>query len=173
MRYLTLITTLLCSSIASAQPVAEEHWNEDAKLTLAQVMVAEASFVEQDHIAIAWVLQKRWETYRELRDSTVSFADFARRYSAMFKVATPRTRAIRALPWGPADGHWGGPRWDRVRELVEAWGRGEVPDTVCPGARHWGGKMDKAPTSRRYGWRVARCSQRTANIFWEPTFAKR
>jgi hypothetical protein len=177
MRHLALILTFLFTPTALARgPVPEEHWDDEAKLTLAQALVGEADWRHPDHLAIAWVLAKRFRVYRRTHPG-VSFAQFIRFYSSPLKpfVKTSRARAIRALTWGQAGGKWGGKRWLKVQRTVERWGRG-VENDPCPSALHWGGDMDKAPKPTalyKRGWRITSCTGGTANTFYEPIPGRR
>lgn len=66
---------------------------------------------------------------------------------------------MRSLPWGELSGRHG-ESWRRVRELVQAWGKGELEDP-CPEALHWGGTTDRP---RRY-WKAIECGI-TKNTFY-------
>ena len=172
MRKVFVAAALLVTSTALARPpVPEEFWDDEAKLTLAQALVGEADWRKPDHLAIAWVLAKRFRVYRRTHTET-SFSQFVRLYSSPLKplVKTHRARSIRALTWGQAGGRWGGKRWLKVQRTVERWGRG-VENDPCPSALHWGGDMDKAPGPTavyKRGLRVATCTGGTANTFYAP-----
>lgn len=149
-----------CSALAERLPVPESELDEETKLTLAQAMVGEADWYEPDHVAIAFVLARRWPLYRDNRQS-VTFKQYISLYSSTLRRSStsPRTAWIRALPWGPIEGPFR-KHWDRVRALVEAWSVGKLRDP-CPHAVHWGGAMDRpgsdmVPTSCGY----------TRNIFY-------
>ena len=94
------------------------------------------------------------------RDETITFAEYMQLYSAVWKTSSPRTKAIRALPWGEHEGRWGGEKWDRARAFVEDFAAGKVDDP-CPRALHWGGRTDTAHTR----WEVEECGE-TANTFY-------
>jgi hypothetical protein len=155
---------LLCSaapSLAWRPPLPEEAWNEDAQIALARAMVGEADWNEPDHVAIAFVLARRWRKATSNRVEPLPFEQFVARYSASLRNGTARGSWIRGLQWGPMPGPFE-QRWDRVRKLVDAWGRGRVKDP-CPNAMHWGGAMDRP--SRRY--HAVSCGL-TRNIFYAP-----
>jgi len=141
-----------------SRPVPVNQWTESAQMTLARTLVGEADWSEPDHAAIAHVLVKRWR--RQVKHKPEGFEHFIQRYSAVWKLDTPRKRAVRALPWGEFVGPWGGKRWLKVQRFVRRWGDGLVADP-CPEALHWGGTMDKPHA----GWRPVRCG-RTKNLFW-------
>ena len=158
----SLSIALLSSSLGSpvhaeARPVPAGEWDEATRLTLAQVMVGEADWHEPDHIAIAWVLRKRWQRARQR--SGVSFQSFMQRYSSTMKVDTERARWVRALPWGELEGPHK-QRWSKVMALANAWGAGKVSDP-CPDAEHWGGTMDRPGKT----WEPISCGM-TKNIFY-------
>ena len=150
--------TITAPAFAHRRPVPDVEWNEATRLTLAQVMVGEADWHEPDHIAIAYVLVRRWQQFNAAR-GPVTFQRYMQLYSSTMKVDTERARWVRALPWGELDGPYG-KRWKRVRELVEAWGSGKVKDP-CPDAQHWGGTMDRPGKT----WEAVSCGL-TKNIFY-------
>jgi hypothetical protein len=157
------IVLVLCSSApahAQRRPVPAADWNDETQLTLAQVMVGEADWNEPDHMAIAFVLARRWEQYRQARGPT-SFQRYMQLYSSTMKVGTERARWVRALVWGELPGPHG-KRWQRVQQLVQAWGQGKVKDP-CPNAIHWGGAMDRPGRN----WEPVSCGL-TKNIFYQP-----
>jgi hypothetical protein len=149
------LTTLVMLSIllvagpvhANRAALPQEALDEATKLTLAQAMVGEADWHEPDHIAIAFVLARRWPLYRERRQD-VSFQNYIRMYSSpMRRDLGARTAFLRSLPWGPIEGPYK-EHWARVRALVERWSEGRVKDP-CPGAMHWGGAMDRPSAQLR------------------------
>jgi hypothetical protein len=176
MRNLLLVaaafSTLVANSASSEAlpPIPKSDWTPEARLTLARAWVGEADWSRQDHIAIGWVLAKRWKIYNRNRPEAkqVSFARFIRLYCSPFKGRSLRQRRVQALPWGDPVGKAVGPyryaqnarRWARVRQRVDAWASGKFRDP-CPTALHWGGTMD-VPYSN---WRPARCGA-TKNIFY-------
>ena len=159
--FLALTLSLCISAPAAAErrPVPAAEWNEETQLTLAQVMVGEADWHEPDHIAIAFVLARRWQQYQQAHESS-SFQHYMQLYSSTMKVESERTRWVRALVWGDGAGLHG-KRWARVQQLVKAWGLGKVKDP-CPTAEHWGGAMDR-PGKK---WEPVSCGL-TKNIFYQ------
>lgn len=139
-------------------PLPTDEWDETTQLTLARAMVGEADWHEPDHVAIAYVLARRWRIHQARRES-LTFQRYISLYSAPLRSISPRTKWIRSLPWGPLDGPYGD-RWARVQKLVTAWGEGRVKDP-CPNAVHWGGAMDR-PSKR---WHPVSCGL-TRNIFY-------
>ena len=153
------------------RPVPIEHWTPEAQLMLARAWVGEADWSEQDHIAIGWVLAKRWAYFNQSRspENQLDFAAFTQAYSAALKGETgnktPRQKIIQQLPWGdPVSGVYSTPmnvkRWKQVRERVKRWGEGEIDDP-CRSAMHWGGTMDHPPAN----WEPVSCGD-TWNIFY-------
>ncbi len=135
------ILLLPCTALAERLPVPETELDEQTKLTLAQAMVGEADWYEPDHVAIAFVLARRWPMYRDNRQD-VSFKTYIELYSSpLRRERNARAAWVRSLPWGSIEGPFA-KHWDRVRALVEAWAAGKVKDP-CPRAVHWGGAMDR------------------------------
>ncbi len=159
-RLITILSVLLAAAPALAyrQPVPGEQWDEATQHTLARAMVGEADWHEPDHIAIAFVLARRFRIHQLNRDP-LSFQRYIELYSASLRSDSPRSEWIRALPWGPFAGAYEH-RWARVQKLVHGWGAGLVKDP-CPLAMHWGGTMDRP--SRR--WSPVSCGL-TRNIFY-------
>lgn len=145
---------------AGARPVPAQQWDTGTQLTLAQVMVGEADWHEPDHIAIAYVLTRRWQHYQRAK-GPITFQRYMQLYSSTMKVDTERARWVRGLPWGKLEGPHE-ERWAKVMELVKAWGAGKVEDP-CPVAEHWGGGMDRPGRS----WMPVSCGM-TKNIFYGP-----
>jgi hypothetical protein len=163
MKRLSVIVCVLlfgAPAFAHRRPLPDAEWNEATRLTLAQVMVGEADWHEPDHVAIAFVLLRRWQQFQQSRGPT-SFQRYMQLYSSTMKVDTERARWVRALPWGDVDGRYD-KRWKRVRELANAWGEGKIKDP-CPQAEHWGGAMDRPGKS----WEAVSCGL-TKNIFYQP-----
>ncbi len=158
LRAVAIVLALRAPVSADECPIPSSEWNEATQLTLAQVMVGEADWHEPDHIAIAYVLARRWLQYREKR-GTISFRRYMQLYSAAMKVDTERARWVRALPWGDLPGRHS-ESWAAVRKLVTDWGHGNVEDP-CPAALHWGGTMDRP---RSY-WQAISCGS-TKNTFY-------
>lgn len=159
-RIASIAAVLLGAATASAdaRPVPASQWDTGTQLTLAQVMVGEADWHEPDHIAIAYVLMRRWEHHRRAR-GPITFKRYMQLYSSTMKVDTERARWVRALPWGKLEGPLED-RWSKVIALVKAFGAGKVEDP-CPEAEHWGGAMDRP--GRR--WQPVSCGM-TKNIFY-------
>ncbi len=130
-----------CAALADSFPVPATELDEATKLTLAHAMVGEADWYTPDHIAIAFVLARRWPLYRDNRQN-VSFKTYISLYSSpLRREGSARTTWLRSLPWGPIEGPFA-KHWDKVRALVDAWSEGKVKDP-CPLAMHWGGAMDR------------------------------
>jgi len=155
----------------------------DDKLHLAQVLVGEADWRKADHIAIAWVLAKRWKVYQrnaKYDPATQDFSWFIMTYSTTMKIGKTRAKRIRQLPWGdPLQPHSDNvslekytKNWAKVRETVTQWYNGKHPDP-CPKALHWGGTMDDPNKIRRPGvvWEPVSCGD-TRNIFYHPVPVK-
>jgi hypothetical protein len=145
-RLITILSVLLVAAPALAYrpPLPETEWDESTQLTLAQAMVGEADWHEPDHVAIAFVLARRWRIHQQNR-GPLPFARYIELYSASLRSGSSRSEWVRALPWGPLPGPYG-TRWDRIQKLVRAWGAGQVKDP-CPSAMHWGGAMDRPSRS--------------------------
>ena len=149
---------MVTTASADARPVPAGQWDTGTQLTLAQVMVGEADWHEPDHIAIAYVLTRRWQHHRRAR-GPITFKHYMQLYSSTMKVDTERARWVRALPWGRLEGPHE-ERWSKVIALVKAWGAGQVNDP-CPEAEHWGGAMDRPGRK----WQPVSCGM-TKNIFY-------
>ena len=166
----SILTNIPSHAFAYSPPIPKSHWTPEARLTLAQAWVGEADWSPQDHIAIGWVLSKRWKIYNKYQGASnpISFAAFIRMYCSPLKGRSLRQRRIQALPWGDPVGKAVGPyrrtrnivRWKRVRQRVENWASGKFQDP-CPRALHWGGTMDRPYAN----WRPTRCGT-TRNIFY-------
>lgn len=136
-----LILLLAAPALAYMKPpLPAEEWDESTQLTLAQAMVGEADWHEPDHVAIAFVLARRWHMHQAHRQP-ISFQRYISLYSASLRNGSERSHFIRSLPWGPLPGPHE-QRWNRVQALVRAWGDGRIKDP-CPRAVHWGGAMDR------------------------------
>jgi hypothetical protein len=165
--FLLILSTANPALAARNPPVPSDEWDESTQLTLARAMVGEADWHEPDHVAIAFVLARRWRIQvsrasadvDEARQEPLTFQRYISLYSAPLRSTSPRTKWIRTLPWGPVDGPYS-ERWDRVQRLVTAWGEGRIKDP-CPSAVHWGGAMDR-PSKR---WHPVSCGL-TRNIFY-------
>jgi len=163
----TLIATIigalswLLTAQASARPTfyEGEELDVDTKLTLARAMVGEADWHAPDHVAIAFVLAKRWPLYRA-RHPEATFRSYIELYSSpLRRDLGARSAWLRTLPWGPIEGPYS-QHWDHVRALVERFSQGRLRDP-CPGAMHWGGAMDHPGA----GMRPVSCGY-TRNIFY-------
>lgn len=154
------------------------------QLHLAQVVVGEADFRKADHIAIAWVLAKRWRMYQrgaKYDPATQDFSWFIMAYSSTMKIGRERAKRIRQLPWGdpvrPHSDHVSLERytrnWAQARETVSQWYQGRHPDP-CPRALHWGGTMDNPDKIERPGvvWEPVSCGP-TSNIYYRPVPIKK
>ncbi len=158
---LLLAVNLVASpALAHRRPIPEDALDEESKLTLARAMVGEADWHEPDHIAIAFVLARRWHAHQQNREP-LSFGRYIQLYSASLRSKGERSKWVQALPWGPLPGPFE-QRWNRVMKLVQAWGEGRVKDP-CPSARHWGGAMDRPSRSLH----PVSCGL-TRNIFYAP-----
>ncbi len=174
-----LLIGLLSANTTGARPVdrpvPEHAWDEESKLALARAWVGEADWSAQDHIAIGWVLAKRWRVYNAKHefDEQISFAAFIRAYSAALKSegdsrTQQRRNLIQSLPWGDPEqgvhGVYAKPvhvqRWRQLRQRVELWAEGRVADP-CRAAMHWGGTMDRPHRA----WKPVTCGA-TKNIFY-------
>ena len=144
-------------------PLPAVQLSADARVTLARALVGEADWNTPDHIAIAWVLAKRWKFAEHARPGSASFSQVIRSYAAPLKTKSDRTAWVQTLPWDapltgalvPYTKHW-----DKVKRVVTAWSSGRIKDP-CPRAVHWGGTMDQ-PAKR---WRPVDCGL-TRNIFY-------
>jgi hypothetical protein len=149
-------------SLAQAPPLPDAQWTDEAKIELARAFVGEAGWkAPHDHVAIAWVLQKRWQAIQK-RFANITFVDVVRRYCAPLKVDSERARWVQGLPWGMLGGQLArfSRLWADTRKLAYDWGEGWLPDP-CPAASYWGGTMD-SPTARM---RPVNCG-RTRNVFY-------
>lgn len=167
---LAVLAGMGSAATASASPVPLDNWTQEAKLVLARAWVGEADWNAADHIAIGWVLAKRWKMYNRTREEPkrVRFTRFVGMYCSPLKGHSVRQRRIQALPWGDPVLRRVGPyrhqrnvkRWQIVRERVEQWGKGAFSDP-CPNALHWGGTMDKPYRN----WKPVQCGP-TRNTFY-------
>lgn len=167
--FLLILSTANPAFAYRKPPVPIDEWDETTQLTLARAMVGEADWHEPDHVAIAFVLARRWRIqvsrasadarFDQEQHEPLSFQRYISLYSAPLRSISPRTKWIRSLPWGPLDGPYS-QRWDRVQKVVTWWGEGRLKDP-CPSAVHWGGAMDR-PSKR---WHPVSCGL-TRNIFY-------
>jgi len=145
-------------------PLPAEQLDDEAKLTLARAMVGEADWHEPDHRAIAWVLAKRFNSIETRKPGKTTFSELVAKYASPLKTKTERTQFIQTLPWGDPTSDAYKPfakHWAAVRELVERWAAGDIPDP-CPRAKHWGGAMDRPKVKLQ----PVNCGL-TRNIFYE------
>jgi hypothetical protein len=147
---------LLWSSSAQARaPLPDSQWNSQTHVWLARAMVAEAGWLaERDHVAIAYVLARRWRNMSE-RWPTTRFIDVVRRYCAglgdYHSSFTRRQLWIRALspdiaePEGwPAQVSWRrhSMLWRDALVRSAEWAGGILRDPCRGRAEHWGGTID-------------------------------
>lgn len=160
LRFVAMLGVLLMAAPAFAyrRPLPDVEWDENMRITLARAMVGEADWHEPDHIAIAYVLARRWRIHNQNREP-VTFERYIELYSASLRSDSERSSWIRNLPWGPMPGAYE-QRWNRVQKLVSAFSEGKVKDP-CPLAMHWGGTMDRPAQS----WHPVSCGL-TRNIFY-------
>jgi hypothetical protein len=138
--------------------IPDRDWTGDVKVWIARAMVSEAGWDEtQDHIAVAFVLLRRWRLAQK-QFPGYSMVSVIRRYCAGFRdmALTKRQRWIKNMtldgqrPAGwPDDIFWRDyrDRWLAVLNLTEAWRRGEHPDPCRGKSMYWGGPMDR-PSKR-------------------------
>ena len=138
--------------------VPDHLWNDDTKIWIARALVSEAGWDETtDHIAIAYVLHRRWQLARK-RYPRYTFPSVIKRYCAGFGPTPPTPRQLwvknlnvkgtRPKGW-PNDIRWKDyrNRWFKVIDTVEEWRRGAYPDPCNGHSRYWGGPMDR-PSKR-------------------------
>jgi hypothetical protein len=165
MRALALGLCLLIASVALAlpAPLPPGQFDAEARLWLARAMVAEGGWTsERDHVAIAYVLARRWRA-AQARYPGVRLVNVIRRYCSGLEPglaqATPRQRWLRALSptleepdgWPSEKASWvrHRPVWAAVLDRAEAWSQGKLPDPCRGTSWHWGGEMD-SPKGRMY-----------------------
>ena len=163
----TVAVLLICAMTATDSIGAEEiqpplmsdrEWTETVKVWMARAMVSEAGFEEtQDHIAIAYVLHRRWQQVRR-RYPGMSMTRVIAQYCAGFgKTIYSRRQAwvvnlkadgSRPEKW-PDDLAWRDykDRWMAVLNTADEWRLGRYPDPCRGLSRYWGGPMDK-PSAR-------------------------
>ncbi|MBN1654277.1 MAG: hypothetical protein JXA30_10950 [Deltaproteobacteria bacterium] len=157
-KFITTGAVLLATSASSAQhapPIPENQWTPSTQVWLARAMVAEAGWTsENDHIAIAYVLARRWRRLTE-RWPELRFLDVIRNYCAGLgsyrRELTPRQRWLRSLSWNDLvpEGWPEGISWDRhlrywrsILERSDRWSKGNLLDPCRGRAWHWGGTID-------------------------------
>jgi hypothetical protein len=155
--YIATGVLLLATSTASAQdrPIPESQWTRDTHIWLARAMVAEAGWkAERDHIAIAYVLARRWRRLAE-NWPALRFIDVIRNYCAGLgnytRSLTSRQRWLRGLSWNddkpegwPRAASWKRhlPLWREALARSARWSQGELADPCRGRAWHWGGTID-------------------------------
>lgn len=157
-------------------PMRGDSLSQKDLLTLAQAVVGEADWSRKDHVAIAWVLAKRWHFYKRSINykAGATFSGFVRQYSSPLKIKNRRSKLIQSLPWGPAlQPHSHGipltvynKKWAKTRQTIQHWYDGKIKDP-CRRAVHWGGPMDNPDRMVGPGtmWHIVRCGE-TKNIFY-------
>ena len=119
--------------------MTDREWTESVKVWVARAMVSEAGWDEtQDHIAIAYVLHRRWMQVKK-RHPSFPMTTVIARYCAGFGktvfskrqawVKNLQTDGSRPKGW-PDDIHWSDykDRWTAVLHTAEAWRLGQYPD---------------------------------------------
>src|SRR3954468_19184117 len=113
-RIIAMLSVLLFTvpAFAYGRPlIPESEWNDETRLQLARAMVGEADWHEPDHVAIAFVLAKRWPLYRA-HHQDASFQQYIALYSApLRRDLGARSAWLRSLTWGTIEGPHG-QRWD-------------------------------------------------------------
>jgi hypothetical protein len=156
MKYILSGALALTAAVAHARPpIHVDQWTPETRLWLSRAMVAEAGWrAERDHVAIAYVLSRRYRRARE-RWPGLRFVDMIRSYCAGLggfqRSLTPRQVWLRALqpdatePEGwPLGIAWSRhlPLWRAAFKRSEAWSRGLLRDPCGGRAWHWGGTID-------------------------------
>lgn len=155
----SLFVLLVVCRFCSAQKINQE--DRVLALRLVQCIRAECNDCERyprEKDAIAWVLVKR----TIMRGEDASFLGMIKSYCSVFKVNTPRARAIRKSTFHKP--LHGSPRWWRK---MERWAYRFIGNPLqvldpTPMAFHWGSKED---SWRAYcsGMRLVR---KYSNYFW-------
>jgi len=157
-KYITAGAVLLAASSAVAQPpppIPKSQWTPSTQVWLARAMVAEAGWhAENDHIAIAYVLARRWRMLTE-RWPQLRFIDVIRNYCSGLgsyrRELTQRQKWLRSLSWNdlvpeswPAGVSWQRylRYWQSVLERSDRWSKGDLKDPCRGRAWHWGGTID-------------------------------
>jgi hypothetical protein len=188
---IVLLTTLMAimvaghltdeCSIAHAEeavqrPLAEEDWNDDAKLWLARSVLGEVGWRRFDeYSAVAWVYVTRAEQTKQY-----GFLEMIKQYSAAvrepgktrnpwlfeldFTDTRPRSWPVNEDGSGPL---WKGlydQAWLETLEWADEWADGKHPNP-CPGANHFGGYVDhyRAVAKR---WKRIKCQGKMRNRFY-------
>jgi hypothetical protein len=157
-KFITTGVVLLATSTTGAQhppPIPASQWTPATHVWLSRAMVAEAGWnAETDHVAIAYVLARRWQKLSE-RWPGLRFVDVIQNYCAglgnYHREFTPRQRWIRSLSWDDVEPeNWpSGASWKRhlsywksVLERSDRWSKGDLQDPCRGRAVHWGGTID-------------------------------
>ena len=157
-KFITTGVVLLATSSAAAQhrpPIPKSQWTPSTQVWLSRAMVAEAGWhATNDHIAIAYVLARRWRRLAE-RWPALRFIDVIRNYCAGLgsyrRELTPRQRWLRSLSWNdlvPENWPSGIPwqrhlrYWQSILERSDRWSKGDLKDPCRGRAWHWGGTID-------------------------------
>jgi len=134
--YVTVLVMCVARVAGAKPPLPAAQWTPSAKLALAQAIVGEATWRRADRAPISWVLAKRWRQAHRTH-KWMTFERMVRQYASPMKA---KQHWVRSLPWGPITARYRS-QWAGVRDFVERWGIGGIPDP-CPQAIHWGGDMD-------------------------------
>jgi hypothetical protein len=138
--------------------ISDREWNKSGKLWIARAMVSEAGWDETaDHVAIAYVLYRRWVQVKR-KFPRFPIRAVVARYCAGFgkTVYFARQKWVRNLnedgkrPKGwPDDIAWSDykDRWLSVLKTADEWRQGIHLDPCRGISRYWGGPMDK-PSKR-------------------------
>lgn len=160
---LGLIGLFFLTTVALARPLPVAEWSTAAHVWLARAMVAEAGWLaERDHVAIAYVLGRRWNAMRR-RYPNVKLVHMIRGYCAGLEPGraelTPRQRWLHGLNlqlrepdgWPRQEASWERHQrwWQQVLKRAEDWSRGRLRDPCRGRAWHWGGDMDE-PDSKMF-----------------------
>lgn len=150
------------SSRANVAPgehlLADHEWDEETRTWMGRAMVAEAGwFGTSDHVAIAYVLYRRWQLTRKAH-KRASLIGVIRKYCAGLSETTFNRRqkwvksltadARRPAHW-PDDIDWRyyRERWQAVLETADQWRRGELPDPCGGISMYFGAPYDR-PSKR-------------------------
>jgi len=142
-------------AIADNIRIPKGQFDSRTRLWLARAMIGEAGwFATNDHVAIAYVLKRRWEAMRErwpkIQFKTVILA-YAKALGGGRREYTARQIWVRGLrddlsePRGwPQKILWRGHKkcWRQTLQRVDAWQRGELADPCRGRAFHWGSSND-------------------------------
>jgi len=147
------------------------------KVVLAQILLGEADNNKKDHIAILWVLHKRWEGFKNgpyYDEKKHTFLKYISQYSSVMKVNTKRARAIRRLKWNedpPKNSPFKASSWNKIKETVDLWYQGYYKDP-CKSAIHWGSITDGYPAETdKVSWQKVSCG-RTKNLFYKRKYKR-